>query len=194
MTFFHNYLTSYRLESHYNNRIYNTNYFVLLNKNKVMHVQEPVEALDLNFLIEKQLNPERDYESFKTSIKELKSKIIHRLRKGNLVFLDLISNNIEEISDINNITRAYIVIAECSTCELKNIISDLKLRQRFSKSNSIIIFPVYANGTQLINILNKEKVNFPIYHDIQDQLDLFSIITNQKKRMIVIENEELKLY
>jgi hypothetical protein len=192
MTFPYKTISNTRVTSKFMSEKYNSNYFVLLDKKRVSHVEISINTVKTNFLIEKRLSPERGYSSYTAAKNDLKRKLIVRLKDvGNKSLFNLKTSEYEKVGDFHNYSKVYFVISECSACELKSIISDLKLKRILDKPKTILIFPVYANDAQLLDIIKNEKINFPIYIDYNDEFDLFSIITNPKDKLIVIQPEEV---
>ena len=191
LKFPHEFVPNSQTESHYMGKNYFENYVILLDNKKVNYVDTSMNSIDLNFLIEKHLAPGRDYNSYAISTEQLRKRLTKELKKGEIELMNLNDNKIKRFSLFNEYQKIYVVIAKCSVCELKTLVSDLKLRHVLDSRKTLVVFPIYANESQLSEIIKKEKVNFPIYLDYNDKFDLFSIITSPKEKLIVINREEI---
>jgi hypothetical protein len=187
----HKFVPNSSTEGHYMGSNYDSKYFILLEDKKVKHVDTSMNAVDLNFLIEKHLYPEKNYESYVISKEQIQEKIIKELKAGDVELLNVNDAQHKTLRDFKEFEKIYVVIAKCSSCELKTLVSDLKLRQVLDSGNTLVVFPIYANESQLMEILDKENVNLPLYLDYNDRFGLFSIITSPKDKFIIIENKDI---
>ncbi len=184
---------NYGIVCHYLDNTYNSNYFVLVNEKKVVHVDTSMDSTALHFLLDKNLHPERDYSSYSISNTHPKEKVVGILKKGPVTLLDLKENAFKKFDRFKDFHQIFLIIAKCTSCEFKSLVYDLKLRQVLNTGKTLVIFPVFANESQLIELMEKEKVDFPIYLDYNDEFDLFSMITNPRDKFIVIESEDIKV-
>lgn len=187
----HEFVSNSLTECHYMGKDYDSNYFILLDDKKVRHVDRSMNSVDLNFLIEKHLYPEKNYESYAVSTEQLQDKIVKELKEGDVELLNVNENKYEKFRHFKEFAKIYVIINKCSSCELKALVSDLKLRQVLNSGKTLVIFPIFANESQLKDIIDKEKINLPIYLDYNDRFDLFSIITSPNDKFIVIENQDI---
>jgi hypothetical protein len=81
MTFPYKTISNTRVTSKFMSEKYDSNYFVLLDNNRVSHVESSINTVETNFLIEKRLSPERDYSSYTAAKNDLKRKLIVRYYK-----------------------------------------------------------------------------------------------------------------
>jgi hypothetical protein len=92
-------------------------------------------------------------------------KINQRLRKGNLQLCDLSSGNQVHFSKLSDISKIYIVHANCSSCQLKSHFSDLKLKNLLDNDKKqIVIFSIYADRYKLKLLLSEHSIGAFLRH------------------------------
>jgi len=164
------------------------NYFVLLNNGKVQHVDTKLDLLDMAFLVRKKLDPQLGYSDFALSSGDLRNRIVQRLNKGSLHLLRVDTGNEDFLRDLTGISRVYFIHASCSTCQLKSLFNNLKLKQILDDSEkAMIIFSIFADSFSLNEILDESDLKMPVYLDSSDEFDLFSTITNDRENPIIID-------
>jgi hypothetical protein len=164
------------------------NFFVLLSNGKVQHVDTKLDLVDMAFLVRKKLDPQLGYSDFALSSGDLRNRIVQRLNKGNLHLMRLDTGNEDFLKDLTGISRIYFIHAACSTCQLKSLFNNLKLKQILDGSEkAVIIFSVFADSFSLNEILDESDLKMPVYLDLKDEFDLFSIITNDRENPIIID-------
>ena len=191
LKFPHRFISNANIECHYLGNKYVYNYFLLLDGNMVRHVDNSINPTNIHFLIERHMHPEKDYMDYALSKDQLREKIIEKLDKGNINLLNISDNTWKRIDSFGKFNRIYVIISSCTSCELKAMVADFKLRQILDEENELIIFPVYADGYQLSEIIEQENLNFPLYLDWDDGLDLFSLIPNPRDHFIIIEARDI---
>jgi hypothetical protein len=175
------------------NKLFKSNYILLIKNKKLEFIDAVMKILETNFLLEKYVHPENDYKDYALSKERLKKRIINALKKGNKNLLNIVDNRFEVFETFQNYSKIFFVVASCTTCELKEMITDMNLQQMLDNSKILIIFPIHAQESQLLAILEEEKISLPIYIDINDEFDLFSVITGKKTKLIVVEDKELEV-
>ncbi len=162
-------------------------FFVILKENKVNYLDFGGKILDQALLIQKRLNPQRDYRDYAVSIKELKQKVVERIQRGSLNLLRLTGEHGEKVLDLNLFSRVYFVHTACSSCQLKALLNNVKLKKILDGDKSVVIFSVLSSSFQLSQILEESPVNIPLYLDINDEFGMFSIITDDRKNPVEID-------
>jgi hypothetical protein len=168
------------------------NYFLFISKKEIVHNDNNFDFFDMNFIIQKKLNPDLNYMNAQISVDELKSKIIQRMNGKELELLNINTNTLEKFGSFSEFSKIYFFHANCSSCQLKSLIKDMQLKRIFNEEKILVIFSIFANRFELQSILEQNKVNFPIYIDNRDQFLLHSKITNEKKNPVIITEEELR--
>jgi hypothetical protein len=164
------------------------NYFVLLNNGKIQHVDTKLDLVDMAFLVRKKLDPQLGYSDFALSSGDLRNRIVQRLNKGSLHLLRVDTGNEDFLRDLTGISRVYFIHASCSTCQLKSLFNNLKLKQILDDSEkAMIIFSIFADSISLNEILGESDLKMPVYVDSSDEFDLFSTITNDRENPIIID-------
>lgn len=187
------FLTNTKSECVFNGTVHKGNYFVLLKDQKLSHFDITQKILEMNFLIEKQVHPDKEYKDYAMSKPRLKNHLIRKLKTGNLNLVHLLTNKNEAISDFRRYSKIYFIIGGCTSCELKRLVNELKLRKMLDKKEELVIFPIFANEMELKPVVEEARLELPVYVDYHDQFDLFSIITGEKNKLIEIEAPELEM-
>lgn len=129
------------------------------------------------------------------SIDRLKQKVIKEINRGNLDLLQLNSGDAAKVSNMiteGKVLKIYFFHAQCSSCQLKTILSNIKLKQVFETGKSIIIFSVMANRYELGPIIRESNLTLPVYLDSTDKFNLFSTITDDRQSPVIIDIQDLK--
>lgn len=187
------FLSNVRTEISYDGATYDGNFFVLLKERRVSHFDTPQKILDMNFLIEKQIFPGKDYKDYAISGSRLKKRLTKKLIDGNLSMMHLSSNKNETFSNFKEYTKIYFIVGGCTSCELKRLVSELKLRQLLDSKKELVIFPIFADESELRPVVKDAKLELPVYVDYNDQFELFSIITGKNNKLITINASELNM-
>jgi hypothetical protein len=192
LNFPHKFLTDTKLECLFNGRVFDSNYYILLHDRKLSFIDTSMEIISMNFLIEKHINPGKDYKNYAISKNRLKSRLIQELKSGNKTLLDLTRNKDKRFDHFKDYSRVHFVLSGCTTCELKAMVSDLKVKQILDSKKELVIFPIYAKESELIALIKKNKIDLPVYMDYNDEFNLFSIISSEKTKLIIVEDHELE--
>lgn len=129
------------------------------------------------------------------SIDRLKQKVIKEINRGNLDLLQLNSGDVAKVSNMiteGKVSKIYFFHAQCSSCQLKTILSNIKLKQVFETGKNIIIFSVMANSYKLEPIIRESNLTLPVYLDSTDKFNLFSTITDDRQNPVIIDIQDLK--
>ena len=181
------------LSSRNDNKMFKSNYILLIKNKRLEYIGTVMKILETNFLLERYVHPENEYKDYALSKDRLKKRIVNALKKGNKNLLNIATNSLEVFETFKNFSKIFLVVASCTTCELKEMIADMKIQQILDNSKYLILFPIHAQESQLLAILEEEKINLPIYIDINDEFDLFSVITGEKTKLITVEDKELEV-
>ncbi len=192
LNFPHKFLADIKLECLFSGRKFDSNYYILLKDKKLSYIDTSMEIIAMNFLIEKHINPGKDYKSYAISKNRLKSRLIRELKSGNKNLLDLKRNKDKRFEHFKDYSRVYFVVSGCTTCELKTMVSDLKVKQILDSKKELVIFPIYANESELRDLIKKNEIDLPVYMDYNDEFNLFSVITGKKTKLIIVEDHELE--
>lgn len=195
MVFPHKFFPRLKISCQKDKDVFDKNYFVILKNNRIRYTESKMELVNLVFLLQKYRNPQLTYSDFAVPSEELKRKITARLKDGNLQLLKLSSNENELLKDISDISRVYFVHASCSTCQLKELFTKLKLKQIIDNNEkNVIIFSVFADSFKLNKLIEGVNLNMDIYLDINDEFGLFSTITDEKENPLIIDLKGNTLY
>lgn len=181
-----------KLDVTYNGNLQRTNSVVLLNNGRVKHCDVPLKILDMNFLVEKHIHPDRDYKSYAMSGKRLRAHLVKKLKDGGKQLIHLKSDKEETISNFKEYSKIHFIVGGCTSCELKKFVNQLKIRQILDDKKEMVIFPIFADESELQPIVKSEQLSLPVYIDYNDQFELFSVITGEKNKMLTIEASELE--
>lgn len=188
IAFPYKFLSRLKIACQKDNEMFDKNYYVILENNRIRYTESKLELFNLAFLLQKQKNPQLKYTNFAIPSDELKRKIAARLSKGSLRLLKLTSNEEEILEGVSGISKVYFIHASCSTCQLKDLFSKLKLKQIIDNhEKNVIIFSVFADSHKLSEIIEGVSLDMDIYLDINDVFDLFSTITDEKNNPLIID-------
>ncbi|MCP4216941.1 MAG: hypothetical protein GY765_19990 [bacterium] len=166
------------------------NYFLILKKDKIIYADDQFEISHLALLLEKNINPALSYKDLAMSAGRLEQRIIARIKAGSFSLLRLQSGELKRIEDIvHGEGNTYFIHAACSTCKLKAMLSDIKIKQMLDGRRNAIIFSCIADTFSLDKF--SPGKNMEIYIDTHDEFDLMAVITNQGSRPLVIEGKSL---
>ena len=174
--------------SHFKN-----NFFVILKNKRIEYFEESFNLSNIAFLVQKKINPNLEYRDVALSMAQLKTRIIKRLKENNLVLLSIKKGEYENI-DTNfskGLSKIYFFHATCSSCQLKSIVSNIKIKKILEPGEIRVIFSVIADRFELSNILNEQKLELEIYVDQNDEFGLFSVITDDKDNPIIIDSDDI---
>jgi hypothetical protein len=171
------------------------NFYVILKKNRINYIKKGFDLFELSFLLQKRLHPDSGYKDYTLSIDRLKQKVIKEINRGNLDLLQLNSGDVAKVSNMiteGKVSKIYFFHAQCSSCQLKTILSNIKLKQVFETGKNIIIFSVMANSYELEPIIRESNLTLPVYLDSTDKFNLFSTITDDRQNPVIIDIQDLK--
>jgi len=122
----------------------------------------------------------------------LKARIIKRINEKELELLNLNTGSFEKYENLPEHKKIYFFHANCSSCKLKEIIKDIRLKAIFNQEKVTIIFSVFANRFDLKNILDQDQINSSIYIDYKDEFLLSKKFTDDKENPIIITGEDFR--
>jgi hypothetical protein len=193
LDFPYRFLTNTKLLGKFEDKLLNSNYFLLLQNHEIQFIDISMKILDINFLIEKCLYPSKDYRDFAVSPEKLKNRLIESLNGGNKSLLNLLNGNVENILDFKGYSKIYFIVAACTECELRTLIQEMKLEQILDTTRNLVIFPIHADETRLKGIIELSGVSLPMYIDYKNEFNLLSVITNSKTKLICIDKRDLEV-
>jgi hypothetical protein len=173
---------------------FQNNFFVILKRNRIEYIEDNFNFADVAFLVQKKINPNLEYRDVSFSAAQLKTQIIKRLREKNLVLLSIDTGEYENISPNSSkgLSKIYFFHANCSSCQLKSMVSNIKIKKILEPGEIRVIFSVMADRYELSKILLEQKLELEIYVDQNDEFGLFSVITDDKNNPIIIDADEIK--
>lgn len=178
--------TKLKIICNYDNHILDRNFFILEKNNKIIHVSNNLSLININFLLSKEINPNYQYNDYAIPTEKFKENIINRLKKGSIYLFDLNTSKFINSDEIIQYSKIYFIHGECSPCELKRLISKLRLKQIIENDNFAIVFSVYGNSFELHPLIKEYKIHVPIFLDKNDEFNLFSVITEEINNPIII--------
>jgi hypothetical protein len=170
------------------------NFFVILYNKRIDYIDTKFDFFELAFLLQKKTNPGSKFQDYVVAPNDLRQKVIDRIKMGNLKLTHLNSGENEKVDDLTQkgISKVYFIHSECSTCQLKSLFSKLKVEQIVDKTIGVVIFSVMADTYSLEKLARGANIGLKIYVDNNDEFDLFSMITDDKKNPIIIDISEIK--
>lgn len=194
LTFPFKFLSRMRISCKRDGESSDKNFYIVLKDNRIQYSDGKLELTSLALMIKKYLNPQLNYTNFAVSSDELKHRIAGRIDKGNLHLTSLKSNEEKVFKDFSGISKVYFIHATCSTCQLKSLFSQLKLKQVMDNHEKLmVIFSVFADSFKLNEIIGSADLNLDIYLDSKDNFNLFSTITNDKENPLIIDLHDSKI-
>lgn len=192
MKFPHHFASNLKIFCKQDESTIKSNFYLILKGDKISFVDFNFNFTELVYLVQKIANPNSDYKDYAVSIDDLRRIIVHRINKGNLNLLELNSGDHEKIDVLSGISKVYFIHADCSTCQLKSILSSIKLKKILDGCRSIIVFSIMANSFELTEFIKERNLDLKIYLDTNDEFNLMSVITDDKKNPIEIDIDEIK--
>ena len=144
-------------------------------------------------MVMKKINPNLRYNDLVLGASELKTRVMNRIREGNLNLFSLEKAGFERIESVitSGISRIYFIHADCSTCQLKSLLSNIKLKQILDPGEIVLIFSVIADSFELGRVLQEQKIDLRVLIDQNDEFSLFSTITDEKNNPLIIDASEI---
>lgn len=190
LNFPHRFLTRYKFfcKSH---RISNEdNFYMVLLGERIVYSEKNFDFIDMNFTIQSNLSG-KSLLDCQISAKELKRTILKRLKGKDLELLDIITDDLRKFEIFSDFAEIYFFHANCSTCKLKEMLKNLKLKTIIDDEKIMIIFSIFANRFELKSLLQETNFQFPVYIDYRDEFRLHSRLTDERANPVVIKVEEL---
>ncbi|MCP5046729.1 MAG: hypothetical protein GY940_06130 [bacterium] len=185
LSFKHRFLSGTRIEMKKGNSVMDESFFLLLNKGKSQYISEHFDLLELVMLIQGKLFPHLDYKDYVVSPTDLKLKVKEKLKLSSVNLLNVNTGTLEN-KNLSGLTNAYLYHTDCSPCALKSILSRIKIKEVFEKTDHIIIFSALANSIALSDLIAQNNITAPIYVDKMDELDLLTVITEESQEPVEI--------
>lgn len=173
-------------------RNFEKNFFLVLKDRKIIYADSGFNLFDMNFMIQKNLNPHKKLNDYQSSIESVKEKIFINFKKGDFSLLQVGKNSYSKWYILNEYSQIYFFHLNCSACNIKKILSEIKVKQVVEEKKVAIVFSVLANKHELQSLIDFDSLETPVFIDYRDQFDLLSVISDEKKFPIVIDREELK--
>jgi hypothetical protein len=170
---------------------FNKNYFIFVQGRKIVHSDLSFDFFNMNFIFQKKINPDINAVTAQLPVEKLKSKIIDRLNKKYIELLDVNTEKMKRFEDFSGFSKIYFFHANCSGCQLKNLIKGIKLERLLNEEKPIIIFSIFANRFELKLLLDQESINLPVYIDTTDEFLLASKITDDNDNPVILTQEDL---
>jgi len=193
LNFPYRFLTNIKLFGKLEDKVLSSNYFLLLQNQETQFIDTSMKILDINFLIEKYLYPHKEYSDFAVSKERLKKRLMDNLNEGNKTLLNLLNDNVEKFVGFKGYSKIYFIVADCSDCELKALIQEMKLEQILDAKKNLVIFPIHAEESRLKGIIEKSGISLPIFIDYKNEFNLLSVITSNKTKLICIEEKDMEV-
>lgn len=170
------------------------NFFMILKNKRIEYIEGNFNFADVAFLVQKKINPNLEYRDVALSAAKLKTQIINRLKEKNPVLFSIDTGEYEKIAPnfSKGLSKIYFFHAKCSSCQLKSMLSNIKIKKILEPGKIRVIFSVMADRFELSKILNEQKLGPGIYIDQNDEFGLFSVITDDKNNPIIIDAGEIK--
>lgn len=191
ISFTHCFLGSKRFELTKNTSLMTDMFFVILNGKKLVYADDHLSLTQLVMLVQNNLFPDRDYEDYVISPGELKQKISDKLKLGPIEFYEAVNRKESRLTLVPH-SKVLFYHTECSPCALKSILSRLKLKSILDGKDQIIIFSALADSVALRKALLENHIDFPVYVDKKDNLNVLTIITKDLSEPLDIELNEIK--
>jgi hypothetical protein len=149
---------------------------------------------ELAFLLQTKTKPGADFEDYFVDISQVKRQVVRKMEDRDFSLLSLNSGKYERIDQImeEGLSKIYLFHSECSACQLKSLFARMKIDRIFDKNKSIVIFSVMADTSALEQLIENESNPLKIYLDFNDEFGLFTVITDDKKNPIIIDNNRIK--
>ena len=169
------------------------NFYVILRNKRIDYLDEIRNAANTAFMVMKKINHNLRYNDLVLGTSALKNRVLNRILAGNLNFFPLEKAEYERIESFINsgISRIYFIHANCSSCQLKSLLSNIKLKQILDPGEIMIIFSVMADSFELGRVLQEQKIDLRVLIDQNDEFNLFSIITYEKNNPLIIDAAEI---
>jgi hypothetical protein len=176
-----------------NKSTYQGNFYVILRNKRVEYLDVNRNATNTAFMIMKKINPDLSYNDLVLAAPALKTRVVKRIKDGNLRLFSLEKDDYESIDSFldKGISRIYFLHADCSSCQLKSLLSNIKLKQILDPGEILLIFSVMADRFELGRVLHEQKIDLRVLIDQNDEFGLFSVITDEKNNPLIIDAAEI---
>jgi hypothetical protein len=174
------------------NRALDKNFYLVLKDKKIIYADNGFNLFDMNFMIQKSLCPGKKLNDYQASIGRVKKKIIKSFKKDDFSLLQMGKNSFSRLHNLNEYSQIYFFHLNCSACNIKKILSEIKVKQVVEEKKIAIVFSVLANTYELQSLIDFTRLDTPVFVDYKDHFELVSVISDEKKFPIVINREELE--
>lgn len=187
LTFPHTFLTKYKIICENRGSLLDKNFYLITKNRQIKDFDYYLDMRTIFFSIKKQLEPHLDYSDFVVPVDRLKAGITDKTGNNSFKLLNLASREVEELKFPGEYSKIYFFHAKCSPCRLRDFVNKTRLENTFQdKQKSIFIFSVLTDRFELSDLLAGISLKTPIYMDLYDQFNLFSVITDEKANPFII--------
>jgi hypothetical protein len=166
------------------------NYFLLTCDNKTIYVDDRLDFFSLNLVILKNIKEGKGQIVTRISKDELKSRLISKLHQDKLKLYSTAANEIVDFKNSGAISEIYFFHADCSTCELRSVLNEVKMKKIVDNREIALVFSVFANPSDIRELLVEKGMNIPAFVDNNDELELSACFFKSKENPIIIKNDE----
>jgi hypothetical protein len=167
-------------------------FYLIIKKNRVVYSDNDFDFANLAFVVQKNISPHLTYKDYAISSEELKEKIKKKLKKGDFNLLQLHTKQVINVGTITrDVSKIQFFHSSCSTCQLKSIMSNLRINRMLADEKQVLIFSVLADSFALKKIIHSQN-KLDIYLDTYDELDLMSVVVDEKVNPLIIDTSEIK--
>ena len=169
---------------------FDKNYFLLTSDNKMIYMDDRLDFFSLNLVILKNLKSGNGQIVTRISKDQLKSRLISKLNQGDLKLYSIAENEIVNFKDSGTISEIYFFHADCSTCELRSVLNEVKMKKIVDNREVALVFSVFANPSDIHELLVEKGIVIPAFVDNSDELELAACFFKSKENPIIIMNDE----
>jgi hypothetical protein len=178
------FLANKQIHCHGNGVVFDKNFFILLNEDKVKFVDFIPDPQMLALLLNKNLHFAANNNVLQKE--ELENNLSRKFHQGNINLWNLATQRRESICLTDSATEIHFYHSGCSPCELKRILENAQLNQIQGERPIISIFSFQTNISDLTDVSATRSVLQKVYLDVDDCFDMGFIETRQIENPIII--------
>lgn len=183
LDFPHSFLSNKKIFCNSDNNNFNKNYFLLLKDNRLRFIDSTPKAQTLALLLNKNLGKQEKDIIIKKS--DLEYKLAKKFQCRDINLYNLLTLRMEPVIFNNPETEIHVYHAGCSSCRLKDIITNIN-RDAALYKNIVNVFTFQTNLHEIKNLLTENSTYLKAFLDSNDYLEIGFTETNHIPNPIII--------
>lgn len=166
------------------------NYFILIKDGKLIYVDNRLDFFSFNLVILKNLKGGTGEIYSKISKDDLRARLVSALNRGKLNLHSITDDRVVDFSRAGAFSEIYFFHADCSACELKKVLNEVKIKKIMDNMEVALVFSVFANPHDVRGLLADNGIDIPAYVDRGDVLQLAARVSDNKDNPVILKNNE----